>query len=58
MTDGGLGVAFFAPFDNHRYFLSWLLFEFLPLVSEDSSLVAVMPFCKVNSSGFGSLQEC
>jgi inner membrane protein len=21
MTDGGLGVAFFAPFDNHRYFL-------------------------------------
>jgi inner membrane protein len=23
MTDGGLGVAFFAPFDNHRYFLPW-----------------------------------
>jgi len=23
MTDGGLGVAFFAPFDNTRYFLSW-----------------------------------
>ncbi len=21
MTDGGLGVAFFAPFDNNRYFL-------------------------------------
>lgn len=21
MTDGGLGVAFFAPFDDHRYFL-------------------------------------
>jgi len=21
MTDGGLGVGFFAPFDNHRYFL-------------------------------------
>jgi len=21
MTDGGLGVAFFSPFDNHRYFL-------------------------------------
>lgn len=21
MTDGGLGIAFFAPFDNHRYFL-------------------------------------
>ena len=23
MTDGGLGVAFFSPFDNHRYFLLW-----------------------------------
>jgi inner membrane protein len=21
MTDGGLGVAFFSPFDNHRFFL-------------------------------------
>ena len=23
MTDGGLGVAFFSPFDNQRYFLPW-----------------------------------
>jgi inner membrane protein len=23
MTDGGVGVAFFAPFDNARYFLPW-----------------------------------
>lgn len=23
MTDGGLGVAFFSPFDTHRYFLPW-----------------------------------
>jgi hypothetical protein len=23
MTDGGLGVAFFAPFDNGRYFFPW-----------------------------------
>jgi len=23
MTNGGLGVAFFAPFDTHRYFLPW-----------------------------------
>lgn len=23
MTDGGLGVAFFSPFDNSRYFLPW-----------------------------------
>jgi inner membrane protein len=23
MTDGGLGVAFFSPFDTHRYFFPW-----------------------------------
>ncbi len=23
LTDGGLGVAFFAPFDTHRYFFPW-----------------------------------
>jgi inner membrane protein len=23
MTDGGLGVAFFSPFDNARYFFAW-----------------------------------
>ena len=23
MTDGGLGVAFFSPFSNRRYFLPW-----------------------------------
>ena len=23
MTNGGLGVAFFSPFDRHRYFLPW-----------------------------------
>jgi inner membrane protein len=23
MTNGGLGVAFFSPFSNHRYFLPW-----------------------------------
>jgi inner membrane protein len=23
MTDGGLGVAFFSPFDNRRYFFPW-----------------------------------
>ena len=23
MTNGGLGIAFFAPFDNTRYFLPW-----------------------------------
>jgi inner membrane protein len=23
MTDGGLGIAFFSPFSNGRYFLPW-----------------------------------
>jgi inner membrane protein len=23
MTDGGLGIAFFSPFDTTRYFLPW-----------------------------------
>jgi inner membrane protein len=23
MTNGGLGIAFFSPFDNRRYFLPW-----------------------------------
>lgn len=31
MTDGGLGVAFFAPFDNHRYFFSWTPIRVSPI---------------------------
>ena len=31
MTDGGLGVAFFAPFDNRRYFLSWTPIHVSPI---------------------------
>ena len=31
MTDGGLGVAFFAPFDNHRYFLPWTPLRVSPI---------------------------
>lgn len=31
MTNGGLGVAFFAPFDNTRYFLPWTPIEVSPL---------------------------
>jgi len=23
LTDGGLGIALFSPFDNHRYFFPW-----------------------------------
>ncbi len=31
LTDGGLGVAFFAPFDNSRYFLPWRPIPVAPL---------------------------
>jgi len=31
MTDGGLGVAFFAPFSNSRYFLPWRPIPVAPL---------------------------
>ena len=31
MTNGGLGVAFFAPFDNRRYFLPLRPLEVSPI---------------------------
>ena len=31
MTNGGLGVAFFAPFDNSRYFLPWRPIQVSPI---------------------------
>lgn len=31
MTDGGLGVAFFAPMENTRYFLPWRPIEVSPI---------------------------
>ena len=31
MIDGGLGVAFFSPFDNHRYFLPWTPIRVSPI---------------------------
>ena len=31
MTDGGLGVAFFSPFDNQRYFLPWRPIHVAPI---------------------------
>ena len=31
MTDGGLGVAFFSPFDNRRYFLPWRPIHVAPI---------------------------
>jgi inner membrane protein len=34
MTNGGLGVAFFAPFSNERYFFAWRPIEVSPLSIE------------------------
>ena len=34
MTDGGLGVAYFAPFSNHRYFLPWQPIRVSPISVE------------------------
>ncbi len=34
LTDGGLGVAFFAPFSNTRYFFPWRPIEVSPLGPE------------------------
>jgi len=31
MTDGGLGIAFFSPFDNQRYFLPWTPIHVSPI---------------------------
>jgi inner membrane protein len=31
MTDGGLGIAFFAPFDNTRYFFPFRPIEVSPI---------------------------
>jgi inner membrane protein len=31
LTNGGLGVAFFAPFDNTRYFFPWQVIEVSPI---------------------------
>jgi inner membrane protein len=31
MTTGGMGVAFFSPFSNHRYFLPWRVIEVSPI---------------------------
>jgi len=33
MTDGGLGVAFFSPFDRTRYFLSWRPIQVSPIAA-------------------------
>lgn len=35
MTSGGLGVAFFAPFDNTRYFLPWRPIQVSPIGVEN-----------------------
>jgi inner membrane protein len=31
LTDGGLGIALFSPFDNHRYFFPWTPIRVSPI---------------------------
>jgi inner membrane protein len=31
MTNGGRGIAFFAPFSNHRYFFPWRPIQVSPI---------------------------
>lgn len=31
LTNGGLGIAFFSPFSNRRYFLPWRILEVSPI---------------------------
>jgi inner membrane protein len=33
LTNGGLGIAFLAPFDNTRYFLPWQVIEVSPITA-------------------------
>jgi len=58
MTNGGLGVAFFSPFDNRRYFLPWRPFLFPQSRLHGSSAHGGMPFSEVNSFGFGFPRYC
>lgn len=55
MTDGGLGVAFFSPFDLHRYFYRGGPFTFRRLESGGFSANAACAFCGVRLFGSGSL---
>jgi inner membrane protein len=40
LTDGGLGVAFFAPFSNHRYFFPWRPIRVSPIGRFDLGVFA------------------
>jgi hypothetical protein len=56
-TNGGLGVAFFSPFDNRRYFLPWRPSAFRRFRFIDSSVDMDTPCSKANCCGFG-FQRC
>jgi inner membrane protein len=66
MTDGGLGVAYFAPFSNERFFLPWRPIPVSPLsvagffgsraisILESEALFVWLPFAAVAGAGFGA----
>ena len=58
MTDGGLGIALFSPFDNHRYFFPWTPIRVSPIGVGDSSAPVASQSCRANSCGFGFPPYC
>jgi inner membrane protein len=42
LTDGGLGVAFFSPFDTSRYFFPWRPISVCPMALDSSASKASM----------------
>src|SRR5689334_3587747 len=58
MTDGGLGVAFFFPFNNDRYFLPWRPILVSPIGVSRFFSARDWKFYRASSSGSGSPQQC
>ncbi len=54
MTNGGLGVAAFRPFDASRHFLDWRPIRVSPLGLRAFSAGAASTCCSPNCAGYGS----
>jgi inner membrane protein len=66
LTDGGLGVAYFAPFSNERYFFPWRPIHVSPLsisgffgpraipILESEALFVWLPFAAIAAAGFAA----
>jgi inner membrane protein len=58
MTNGGLGVAFFSPFDNRRYFLPWRPIRVSPIGISRFFTATDLPSFGPKSCGYGFLRCC